>query len=139
MLLFVLLFQAQSVLTHGCFNSMNAVAIRAEENLRDNLQVHSRPDRAFENMRTVSQNEFNPSNDQNYQRESVVCHSGASGIVHYGSSALDSVCEVNNSLFQNGSELNVWGTNSSGEAEDYLHHSNALQRPRVIIEKNPYL
>lgn len=144
------MFQAQSVLAHGCTQTLgNTTHSKAAEDLSNNWQTYSGSDQASENVCRVSQNEFTSGKDQNFHRESVVCHSDSRGIVHYGSSALESACDILNtrqrtmessvSWSDNDSQLNMGSRTSLIGAGDCFSNSNPVQRPRVIVEKKSHV
>ncbi|KAK3928460.1 Zinc finger protein 14-like protein [Frankliniella fusca] len=77
--------------------------------------------------------------DQNFHRESVVCHSDSMGVVRHGSASSESAYILNNSLtrnFEGPAEFldpQISKGNSIPECEDYVTQNNAVQRPRVIV------
>lgn len=79
--------------------------------------------------------------DQNFHRESVVCHSDARGVVHHGSSSLEAVYDsnlrVHESLIEvpnNCDQFLLYESNPSiTHNENYLLQNSSVQRPRVIV------
>lgn len=81
--------------------------------------------------------------DQNFHRESVVCHSDSRGVVYHGSSSLetlyDSKIKANESLAEVPAycdQFQVYESDPSvSYTENYLLQNSSIQRPRVIVAK----
>lgn len=81
--------------------------------------------------------------DQNFHRESVVCHSDARGVVHYGSSSLETAFDSSYKLHEsfievpsNCDQYQIFEPDPSiPQSENYLLQNSSVQRPRVIVAK----